>query len=90
MPLIHGHTQLLAQRMVRSINRQIDKRVAAAGQYRLGTVTSTSPFQVKVGANASPSTAFALDSYQAKPPAVNDVVVCVLFGRQVLALGTWS
>ena len=83
------HSLIGTQRTVRSI-RKVASDVARAqigASKQLATVTAVSPLKVTVDGTSVAVGAFHLNSYT---PAVNDRVLCDLFGRQIIVLGTFS
>ena len=83
------HALVGTQRLVRSI-RKIAAYVARseiAASKPLATVTATSPFTVTIDGTTTAVAAHHLNSYT---PAANDRVVCEMYGRQILVLGTFS
>ena len=83
------HALIGTQRTVRAIRKVAAyiarSEIAAAKQ--LATVTATSPFAVTVDGTTVAVAAHHLNSYT---PALNDRVVCEIYGRQIMVLGTWT
>lgn len=83
------HSLLGTQRLVRSI-RRIAAAVARseiAASKMLATVTVASPLTVTVDGSTVAVAAHHLNSYS---PVVNDRVVCEIYARQVVVLGTFT
>lgn len=82
------HSLLGTQRLVRAI-RKVATSVARseiATAHQLATVSATSPFTVTIDGSSTAVAAHYLKSYA---PTANDRVVCELYGKQILVLGTF-
>lgn len=83
------HALLGTQRLVRVIRRVAAAvaRSEIASAKMLGTVTATSPLTVTVDGSTVAVAANHLNSYT---PTANDRVICEIFARQLMVLGTFT
>ena len=83
------HELIGTQRTVRAIRRvatQVARSVVAA-MVRVATVTATSPLTVTIDGTNGAVPAFHLNVYS---PTANDRVICLVVGRQIVVLGTFT
>lgn len=82
------HSLIGTQRTVRVIRKVAsdEARSAIAASKQLATVTTTSPFTVTVDGSTVAVAAHHLTSYT---PTVSDRVLCEIYARQIVVLGTF-